>query len=266
MVSAPPKTAPPKVVTKPLPPEPVSPHTPNVRGPAALDATHVAEHISTQLNAFSEAELASLLSGMNASDRALALQTLHRMTQFGKMKSLNGLADELMVLQGRGYALIEDGVNGSLSSVLKYLRSKGSFTSLYFEDLNTCLTQGKKVAILLDDMMLGKLKSDPAFLQHLRNHSSQVKFAVPEGWQSGINPFNQGSLNGVNGRMTTLMTRAKAIQSTRGGTMEAALSEALTEPVLTQLDALSPGLSKQVIRVQHPEMRAGSIANPELSH
>ncbi|MBY0404218.1 MAG: hypothetical protein K2X66_09985, partial [Cyanobacteria bacterium] len=229
---------------------------PHLRSPQELTPGHVAERLSTQVNTYTEMELAGLLNGLSPQERLIAIESLKQMTQFGNMKSLNGLTEGLVSLQKSGMIVAGDSTNGSLSSVLSYLKSKGSFSELKIEPLSTALGQEKPVALVLDTMLLDRMHHDPSFLNLLIQKKQSIRLILPEGWHGGVNPFNQGTLTSLNGKLLPVISRVKKLQSSTGATLESAVSDALVEPILTQLDGIPGGWRSQVVRMKNPQWNA----------
>lgn len=217
----------------------------NIRGPQQLNATEVTALLNKQLNLYTEADIMALVSGLSPADQVAALHTLKQMAQFGTMESLNALIQEVSLLQRSGnHVLMEDGVLGSLSSIVKYLKSKGNFSGLKMKELPAILSSGKKAALLLDNAVLHRMKTDPAFLKLIQDN--KIRLIVPEGWNTGVNPFNQAGLSSIEGNLTPALSRVRANLQKAPGQVHQAVSEALLEPTLAELRTISPHLEAQV--------------------
>ncbi len=215
-----------------------------------------------------------IVSNFPVEDHRLASLLLDEMTRFASMKSLNGLQGRLVYETQQKNLDIYYQREGSLGSTLNYLAKKhanlpehpAKVQALPSPFQNNVLKQKSldrvtQGAILLDAATLDQLAQSPALRDHILKHKLQLLY--PRGWNEGVNPFNQVSVEGIAVKLAKLVNIAKQLQQEQGLSQERSVKEAVSQPTRSLL--ASWGLEKQ-LRVLVPGFPSDTLINPTLSH
>lgn len=181
-----------------------------------------------------------IVSNFPVADHRLAALLLDKMTGFASMKSLNGLQGKLLSYSQHTNQFIYYEREGSLGSTLHYLTKKYKYSkglpspfnknnSVQKEPLNTV----EEGAILLDAITLDQLAQSPALRQHIAQH--KLPLLYPQGWEEGINPFNQLSIEGTSVKLAKLVSIAKQLQQEQGLSEDESVQQALSHPTRSRL-------------------------------
>ncbi len=196
-----------------------------------------------------------IVSNFPVRDHRLASLMLDAMTRFASMKSLNGLQARLVHYSRDKKRDICYGQEGSLGSTLHYLAQKHKYSTVnrkYNAGLPSpfridvlkqkSLDKVEKGAILLDAVTLHQLAQSRALRDHVLKHN--LKLLYPQGWEEGVNPFNQLSMEGIAVKLAQLVNIAKQLQQTQGLSEEQSVEKALSHPTRSLL--ASWGLERQL--------------------
>ena len=115
--------------------------------------------------------------------------------------------------------------------------------------------------MLLDDVVLARAKSDPAFAASL--NARDVVLVQPRGFNDGINMFNAGTPEVIAARTQHLLDRATKIQAASGGKLsfDDAITQALDEQTRDALKAAHvTGALEVVDPATHPDLSSAAIA------
>ncbi len=180
-----------------------------------------------------------IVSNFPVADHRLALSLLDKMTRFASMKSLNGLQGKLLNYSQNTNQPIYYEREGSLGSTLHYLTKKYKYSkglpspfknnSVQKEPLSK-VEQG---AILLDAVTLHQLAQSPALRQHIAQH--KLPLLYPQGWDEGINPFNQLSIEGTSVKLAKLVSIAKHLQQEQGLSEDQSVQQAMSHATRSHL-------------------------------
>ncbi|WP_303673205.1 hypothetical protein [Vampirovibrio chlorellavorus] len=215
-----------------------------------------------------------IVSNFPAEDHRLASLLLEEMTRFASMKSLNGLQGLLVHKNQQKKLDIYYQREGSLGSTLNYLAKKhadlpehpSKLRALQSPFQNNVLKQKSldrvtRGAILLDAATLDQLAQSPALRAHVLKH--KLRLLYPRGWNEGVNPFNQLSVEGIAVKLAKLLHIAKQLQQEQGLSEEQSVKQAVLYPTRSLL--ASWGLKKR-LRVLEPGFPASPLLNPTLTH
>ncbi|MBY0403417.1 MAG: hypothetical protein K2X66_05930, partial [Cyanobacteria bacterium] len=111
--------------------------SPNIRGPEALNVMDVYNHFTAQtqpIQSFEIQQLALTLAPFTPhQDPQEVLTALGRMSQFAQLSDINEMIHPILHKQKQGFSGLQvDKLPGSLSTILYYLKSKGSFENLKY--------------------------------------------------------------------------------------------------------------------------------------
>ncbi|MBY0405460.1 MAG: hypothetical protein K2X66_16280, partial [Cyanobacteria bacterium] len=256
----------------------LNPLTPHLRSPEELSVQTVAQKFLNQAASFTAADIQQVALLASPKNPEKALDALILMTQFGNMKSLNVLGNYMASLHRQNRStLLNDETPGSLSSVMSYLSRKLCFPGIQlgllscWNNMNPGVS-GSRISpgcLLVDSIALKQLKKDPDLQRSVL--TKECRLIAPEGWQTGITPFNQISIPAMVEKLKKVITLAEKIQredesgrgfqetSPAGGiraiqcdssspasdsslSWPQAVKEALHQPVYKALQEINPGL------------------------
>lgn len=208
-----------------------------VRQAGELTREDVLETLEERLMVITMDDIEQLLSEIPQADRGKILLAMQGMSQFGNMESFNTLAQVLSDEQHKDHPLVSDYDGTSLGSNLMYLNRKGSFSY----NVKNIDRKGlpDKGALMLDELLLQRLESDPDFCKHILK--KDIRLYSPAGWINGINPFNHLDLQQVLALAKDVHQRAQAIQAERGVNLRDALDLALELPIRERLEKCGLG-------------------------
>ncbi|MBY0404821.1 MAG: hypothetical protein K2X66_13050 [Cyanobacteria bacterium] len=247
---------------------------PNVRMPDQLGVQHVYKQFMGQLKPYTEAELVKVVEAVASAtktDPARVREVLHLASAYGNMDTLNHfnqLRQHMVIPSGANTYLANDYLPGSLSSILGYLKGKGSFADIKMQELSDAISCGKKVFPLLTEELLHFLENTPGkaadLLKHIKKEGGKI--LLPAGWHGTLNPLNQGSETHLYSQLKTLVEQVNqrmAQKSLSGVTSPLTLPEAFklvtTEPLWNRLKALSQELGNEVIVFESPLQAKGAL-------
>lgn len=236
-----------------------------IRGPAELSNADVAHSMNAQLQKIGAGDIDAILSQFPADQQARARDVLARASGFARMESLNPLRDELQPHLAAGKKLYTPG-SGSIADNLSYLSSKGTFHA-HPGGIATTTDVTAGAVVILDDVVLARVKSDPAFAAHLNDPS--VVLVEPRGLTAGLNMFNAGTPEIITARTRRLLERASTLQTGSGGKLSFAdaISQALDEQTRTTLQAAQvTGTLRVVDPAAHPDLSSAGMAKQLNDH
>jgi hypothetical protein len=233
--------------------------SPNIRGPEALNVMDVYNHFTDQtqpIRPFEIQQLALTLAPLTPHQNPQeVLDALGRMSQFAQLSDINEMVHPLLQRQKQGFSGLQvDKLPASLSTVLYYLKSKGSFDALqyHFRTLTEPSIHEAGSYLLLDEHLLEALKESPYSLNAIEK--DRLNFLLPEGWTTGISPFSQASLQQLETKVKTVLLQAKALQEEKPSlTWVESVSNALNQPLLKALKDIDPSLVGKVQLIQNPK-------------
>lgn len=199
----------------------------------------VATKLNNQLAYFRKNDLERIINSFAPNDRELATLSLAHMSQWGKFQSLNTLTSNLAK---ENKVLYTEGEN-TLATSLEYLKHKGSFIDLGIEKIENYTEIKNNGIIIVDGFFLNRLSKDKKLVNFLKRNSG-IQLCYPDGWIHGVNPFNQSSANEIVNITTNVLEKAKKYITKNKMSPEEAISSALNEPVISQLEKL--GLKDRV--------------------
>lgn len=235
-----------------------------IRDEAQLNNADVAFAMNDQLQAVKPSEISQIISTFTPDQQAKARIVLAKASGYGNMESLNGLRAAMEPHLGAGLKLYTPG-HGSLGDNVAYLASSRKHTFPSHPDaIDTTKTiiPGKTL-VVVDDVLLHKIKTEPGFAQSLIDANAFL--LEPRGFNSGLNMYNAMSPDVVAQRTSQLLDRANDIQATSNGKMnfDQAVNRALDEVTQQALAAAHPDLGgnvKAVDAVLHPDVSDAAIA------
>jgi hypothetical protein len=175
------------------------------------------------------------------------------------MESLNPLRDALQPHLDAGKKLYVPG-SGSLADNLSYLSSKDTFKA-HTGQIATTSDVKPGTIVILDDVVLARIKSDPTFARSLNEPG--VVLVQPRGFTDGINMFNAGTPDVIAARTQHLVDRATKLQAGSGGKLsfDDAITQALDEHTREALKAANVTGSLEVVDpAAHPDLSSGAVA------
>ena len=146
-----------------------------IRSQKELTIRDIESLIASQREGFSHADISKLILAFPQKEQELATKLLARLTQFGSYSSLD------QIVQQTGTLYFDSSVN--LGSVIRYLsKHEGAFSKApkFAESKATCI---------VDELLLQKMETNSSYLREIL--SKDLSFVIPEGFSSGLNPFNQ---------------------------------------------------------------------------
>jgi len=181
----------------------------------------------------------------------LALMVLRRMTQFGNIKSLEHLNNKLTEMLGENYVVYTD-KGPALATNLMYLFRKSAFTQepqvIHLKNLDHIFSPDKnpdqtsrKPALLVDEYILERLKSNPQLVQKLQN--SGVMLIIPESFDTGVSFCNQ-AIN-IKKRLTRLVNKVEQIQTKTDLGLDDCIDRVLNGKTGTAMQAFKDQLNDQ---------------------
>ncbi|HET9622332.1 MAG TPA: hypothetical protein VFP84_13260 [Kofleriaceae bacterium] len=231
-----------------------------IRGPAELSSGDVARAMNAQLDPIAAGDLDALLRRFPRAQQARAREVLARASGFGHMEALNPLRDALEPHLAAGKRLYLPGA-GSLADNLHYLSMKGSFPAHPAEiAFSHDLAAGG--VVILDDVVLARVKADPGFAAQLRQPS--VVLVEPRGFTAGLNMFNAHTPEAIATRTRRVLERANQLQAASGGALgfDAAITQALDEPTRGTLQAAHiTGTLHVVDPAARPDLSSTAVAH-----
>ncbi|HZJ64343.1 MAG TPA: hypothetical protein VFD36_12560, partial [Kofleriaceae bacterium] len=234
----------------------------HVRSEAELSNADVIRSLQDQLQEIKPAQVDDIIGRFPAADQERARQVLARSSGYGDMESLNSLRAAAEPYLAKGAELYTPG-QGSLADNLTYLATEKKVFHDTPGDIAPTREIKQGTVVILDDVVLAKIKSDPAFARSLRDHGAVL--LDPRGFAEGNNMFNAGTPDAIARRTARLLDAATEIQARSGGKMsfDDAITAALDRPALETLAAADPALAGQrrvVDPAGHPDTSSEAIA------
>eukprot|EP00697_Spironema_sp_BW2_P005439 gnl/Spiro4/17591_TR9378_c0_g1_i1.p1 gnl/Spiro4/17591_TR9378_c0_g1~~gnl/Spiro4/17591_TR9378_c0_g1_i1.p1 ORF type:complete len:807 (-),score=263.50 gnl/Spiro4/17591_TR9378_c0_g1_i1:73-2493(-) len=164
---------------------------------AAIDSSY--ESMARSTTNVRADELLQVLQDVAESTSEDIVRRLARMlvllSAWASIESLPGLVEELALFDP---PVTVDTSSATLGDFLAYLQSKGNFPDKKFfvfaKDAEAMTAGG---ALLLDSMMLRRLKDVPEFAQWIASQPKIFSFIIPFGYSAGVNLFNTRLLRDV---------------------------------------------------------------------
>ncbi len=174
----------------------------------------------------------------------LALMVLRRMTQFGNIKSLEHLNNKLTEMLGENYVVYTD-KGPALATNLMYLFRKSALTQepqvVHLKNLDHIFSPDKnpdktsrRPALLVDEYILERLKSNPQLVQKLQNAGAML--IIPESFDTGVSFCNQAI--SIQKRLTRLVNKVEQIQTKTGLNLDDCIDKALNRRIRKDLAEL----------------------------
>lgn len=197
------------------------------------------QHIIT-----AEALEKALLKGFPMpADRQLALKILTQMTRFANMKGLNALQSALVRHHNQTSQTIYYQGEATLGSTLDYLSLKHKTSGIMHPFVNPVTTEVgdlKRVesgAILLDRPTKARLSKNPELCEHIRQQG--IKLLYPQGWDEGITPFHQPSLDAMMEKLGLMVATVKQRQAYSSMSEDEVIQQALSAPTRALMQSLN---------------------------
>lgn len=218
-----------------------------VRDASELTNADVADALNAQLDRVKGPQIDRIVGAFDAGQRDLARMVIARSSSHGSLDSMNGLRSAMEPFVEQGRALYTPGA-GSLADNVVYLSSKQTFADLPGVSLplrRTAILEPRAM-VLLDEVVLARIKRDPAFAQALGDNACIL--LEPHGYTSGLNMFNAGSEIAMARKVTHLVTESQRLIDASNGSLEpiAAIDRVLSEETNAVLDAAAPELRAHV--------------------
>lgn len=221
-----------------------------IRPPEILSPAWLAKRLQDRLDTVPLETIEGILDEVAEADRPLAAKILARLTQFSSMESMNGLVSSLYQHTGAQISIYSPG-KGTLADTLQYLdHHKFAFASSYSNasglryspSLSTWGSSGyyghaSGKAVLLDTLTLKRLAASPEMVHQVLN--GKISLLVPEGWQTGSNPFSPVSMQVLS---TTLKNVLKDVK-TRQAELDKKPENRESLPELVQVPPKKGGIS-----------------------
>lgn len=235
-----------------------------IRDEAQLNNADVAYAMNEQLQTVKPSQVGGIIDRFSPDQQAKARVVLAKASGYGNMESLNGLRAAMEPQLGAGLRLYTPG-HGSLGDNIGYLASKNKHTfPQHPENIKTTdKILPDKTLVIVDDVILHKIKTEPGFAQELLDANAFLLEA--RGFNNGINMYNATSPEVIAQRTSELLGRANDIQAKSNGKLDfdQAVNSALDEVTQQTLAAASPDLAASVKRVDaasHPDVTDAAIA------
>lgn len=219
-----------------------------------LTPKKVAEKLNSQLAYFRESDIEKIVNCVNPENRELGMLSLAYMSQWGSFESLNALTSNLAKENKTLYSEYKT----CLSNSIGYLKDKGSFRSLKFENIHNYVEIKDKGLILIDEFVLNRLVKDKKLVDFLKQHPD-IQLCYPDGWIDGINPFNQASIDEVGKIVNNITNKAKIfLAKDKCLTNKEAISKAINESVVSRLNEL--GLKDRLKIINGQQLEKNNIS------
>lgn len=226
----------------------------------AVTNEEVIKGINGQLKVLDAGDVDGIVQRFPAELQDQARRVLARSSGFGNLESLNELRKAMEPHLAAGGRLYTPG-SGSLGDNLGYLAGKGNFKGLTPTSGSSLQTTGAiepKAVVLLDDVVLNRIRTDPAFAKSLIDHNAVLM--SPRGFNDGLNMFNTPTVDAIASRTQSLLDRATRIQQGGGAkTFDDAVTQALDHNTMSTLRAANPALPGRVQTVD--AVGAGNPSN-----
>lgn len=191
-----------------------------LRSEDELSVAEVANVLHDQLSPIHPLEIEAMLRAYGP-EAGTARTVLVESSQFGSLQSLKGVRTELERFTSQGWRVYLDGEGTSLSDPLIYLNDrKKNFMSVASRDevLTTYQVSAyatdkieDNTAIILDAVVLEKLKKDETFAQSVLEH--KVALLYPRGLETGIGAFSCPTLPDMEHKLLSLVEAVKEVRS-----------------------------------------------------
>ena len=215
-----------------------------VRDGVELSSRDVADAMNAQLQHLAPQEIRAIVEKFPGAEASVR-HALARATGFARMDSFNALRAGIEPYLASGAKLYTPG-SGSLADNLVYLASKKTFAAQPGA-IATATEIEDGCVVILDDVVLARVRRDANFARDLRASRSQL--VQPRGLVDGIDMFAGGPA-AIEQRLKLLLDDAVAL--TRDGTsFDDALDQALDRTAVATLVAADPALIGQ-LRVVDP--------------
>jgi hypothetical protein len=214
---------------------------------AAMTNDDVVRGLNNQLRVFDAGDIDKIVARFPAELQDQARTVLSRSTGYGNIESLNDLRKAMEPHLAAGAQLYTPG-GGSLADNMVYLSGKGNFagvTPTGGHGIGSTSTLGPKSMVVLDDVALHRIQTDPAFAKAVADNNAIL--LNPRGFNDGFNMFNTPTIDSIAGRTQTLLDSARRIQ-TQGGakTFDDAVNMALDQRTMDTLRRANPALAGRV--------------------
>ena len=228
-----------------------------VRSKAELSDADVALSMNHQLKHIAPEQVAALIESFPPGQRKKARTVLAASSGFANMESLNSIR---LALEPHMDSDLYTPGKGSLADNLSYVAEKRSFAGLDGVSdrsifTTKVLTDG--CVVILDDVVLAKIKEDGRFAQSLVDYNAVL--LEPRGFNSGLNMFNAGTTESIRSKVSELLSRADALAEKAPKTpYEQLVTRVLDEMSRTVLDQANENLSQQLVPVDANKVVATS--------
>lgn len=210
--------------------------------------------LNGQLHRVSASEVQAIISSFPDDRQGYARAVLARASGFASIESLNALRLALEPHLQAGGRLYTSG-KGSVSDALAYLARKKTFESvpgLAPGAIGTTVDLSPDSIVILDDVVLARLKSSPAFAQAVLD--SNCVLLNPRGLVDGINMFNSPAPGAIKARVGSILDASLERMERTSTTFEAAVAvtlDARMNGVLGAVDSRLPTRVRSVEGVAH---------------
>ncbi|MBY0403491.1 MAG: hypothetical protein K2X66_06300, partial [Cyanobacteria bacterium] len=206
------------------------------------------------------------------------LQGLTGLTQWGRMESLNTLGDLMVNESKKGHPTLLDELPLSQTSSMHYLWNKGNFQGVRWKKLGRAIAQEElcpQGVLLYSPPVLASLQKSLRFRNWVIENKVQI--VIPQGWEDGVNPWNQNvssSPTQLTKALKCLIKRAETIYQKKVSDVQNdqasslswndSLEEALQYPETHALSEIHPKLAGLARFVKHNAMAKTSSGGGPL--
>jgi hypothetical protein len=176
-------------------------------------------------------------------DRELAVKILTQMTRFANMKGLNALQSALVRYHNKTSRVIYYQGEPTLGSTLDYLSMKHKASGIMHPFANPVTTEVGDLnrvesgAILLDEPTKARLQGDPQLCEHIRQNG--IKLLYPEGWDEGVTPFHQPSLDAMMEKLAPMVATVKQRQAHSSINEDEVIQQVISAPTRALMQSLN---------------------------
>jgi hypothetical protein len=191
-----------------------------IRTEAELSTADVVHSLNQQLQPVGAGDIDAVVDAFPEQERAGARLVMAKASAYGNMESLNAIRIAMQPTLADGRPLYTPG-SGSLADNIAYSSSKGSYENVAGADgseIETTRTLRHGCVVVLDDVVLQRIKTDSDFAQELLDRDCVL--IEPAGFNAGITMFNATSPEAISKRTAEILVRARAIERAGMGALD----------------------------------------------
>jgi hypothetical protein len=237
-----------------------------IRTEAELSNADVTRSLNDQLQPIKAGDVDAVIGAFPEHEQAGARMVMARASAFGNMESLNAIRVAMQETLADGRPLYTPG-SGSLADNIAYSSSKGSYENVAGADgseIPTTKELRHGCIVILDDVVLQRIKADSAFAQELVDRDCVL--LEPHGFGAGLTMYNATSPAALSKRTAEILVRARQIENAAMGALDlgVAIDIALGEQSKDILDRANGDLAGRV-RTVRPEAVA-DLSSQAIAH